>query len=970
MSLESLITVYRFLSRNIRPPEHLIHELQQKIKQPIRPLCPGGVALPLPDFPSEHTFGTHNVQFTSFSDLSGPNLNSFDKSRIKLPPSSTSVKTLQQIAEIRETRILDRIVSRKQELTEFMAMVPPEVQATLDPSLKAIDLIPLQRRLRVRASELLTRINRVNAPPPSCLSLAPLYTPSESLSEEKNASRRRKQKRAAFLDSILTAHKKYTIEKTTKQRNRMKISRSVVAYLQAKDKKEAMEKERGQRERLRLLKANDVEAYMNLVQEHKKDRLLALIQQTENYLQSIGAMVESERTKAAEELEKEPVTEIKEEMKKKTYYTIAHKIEEEVVGQPDSLEFGQLKGYQIEGLKWLVSLFNNKLNGILADEMGLGKTIQTIALITYLYEKKNVNGQFLIIVPLSTVANWQSEFARWAPHINVIRFTGAKDHRKQLYKNVVEPLQFQVCITTFDFIIKDKKYLSKVSWLYIIVDEGHRMKNSACKLTTILRKDYASRHRVLLTGTPLQNSLPELWSLLNWLLPNIFSDVGSFQNWFAAPFDDKREQDIDEEEELLIINRLHQVLRPFLLRRLKSDVEDQLPGKKEVIIKVPLSAWQSVLYTQIQISKTAAMTSVTGKTTVKGMQNTLMQLRKVCNHPWVFFENGIYDVDPGEDLIRVSGKFVLLDRVLPKLKATGHKVLIFTQMVQIMDYLSLFLSYRGYQHLRLDGSTKADDRGTLLTQFNDPEAGGLGLNLQAADTVIIFDSDWNPQADLQAQDRAHRLGQTNEVRVLRLCTTTPIEENILSKAHHKLDIDSKIIQAGLYNPNATNEERKAALEDLLHRPSSSMTDVTLGSRLEEVNRQLARSDEELEIFTKMDEDFEGKRRIIYQMDSPPPELITMEELPDWLVNPPKVRSLEDDLALYGRGGKRRAAAVKYTSDEDEDDEYIKAIIEEYISPDDEELQSAAELSDSEEGSPDAGVFRRSSGDEELKRWCS
>ncbi|KAL0227520.1 hypothetical protein RCL1_003664 [Eukaryota sp. TZLM3-RCL] len=961
-------TAYRYLSRNLKPPSFILRQLQKEADPPFRPLCPGGVSVPLPITPNEHSYGSHNLQFTSFEDLSKPSISSFNGSKLVLPKPTISQKTLQEVAEQRESFIVNRLIARKQELSDLIPQLPPPLRQVAHNELLSIDLLPLQRRLRARATELITRVNKASIFTDVSLVRAPLSGPNEVMAEEKSAAIRRRQKKASFLDAVMGEHRKWTYEHQNKIKGRQRISRALIANLQAKDKREAIKKEREQRERMRLLKANDVEAYMNLVQEHKKDRLLTLIQQTESYLQSIGAMVETQRGRFEEEERKYRGTadqtggvlseeEIKKELRRETYYSLAHKVTERVE-QPKMMEFGTLKEYQVEGLQWLVSLYNNRLNGILADEMGLGKTIQSVALIAYLYEVKKVSGQFLIIVPLSTISNWENEFARWTPSLSVIKFTGSKDHRKSLFKERIEPLKFQVCLTTYDFIMKDKKYLAKTYWLYIIVDEGHRMKNSGSKLTSILRKDFHSRNKLLLTGTPLQNSLPELWSLLNWLLPSIFSDVGSFQNWFAAPFDDKKDQDLEEEEEYLIINRLHQVLRPFLLRRLKSDVADQLPGKREIIIKVPLSAWQSVLYNRIAVDRTASMTSATGKQTTKGMQNTLMQLRKVCNHPWIFFENGIYDVTPSEDLIRVSGKFLVLDRLLPKMKATGHKVLIFTQMVQIMDFLGLFLSFRGFKYLRLDGGTKADERGHLLDAFNDPSsdyfvfllstrAGGLGLNLQTADTVIIFDSDWNPQADLQAQDRAHRIGQRNEVRVLRLCTITPIEENILSRAHHKLDIDSKIIQAGLYNPNATNEERKAALTELLQRPAGAMSDVTSGLDVVGLNKQVARSDEELILFGQMDEEYEHQRRSIYAPNPVPSELISQEELPIWLTNP-QLHAPEEEKD-YGRGFRRRAE-VKYDEDVFEADEYLSTVLEEYLTENEDEREKVDEIeSESEAG---------------------
>ena len=231
------------------------------------------------------------------------------------------------------------------------------------------------------------------------------------------------------------------------------------------------------------------------------------------------------------------------------------------------------------GLEWLVSLYNNNLNGILADEMGLGKTIQTIAFISYLMEVKKINGPYLIIVPLSTLSNWLGEFEKWAPSVSVIAYKGNPQNRRALcYK--IRANQFNVLITTYEYIMKDKSTLAKIRWKCLVIDEGHRMKNHHCKLTQTLNINYIAPHRVLLTGTPLQNKLPELWALLNFLLPSIFHSCANFEQWFNTPFANTGERvDLNEEESMLIIRRLHKVLRPFLLRRLKKEVESQLPDK-------------------------------------------------------------------------------------------------------------------------------------------------------------------------------------------------------------------------------------------------------------------------------------------------------------------------------------------------------------------------------------------------------
>jgi len=587
-----------------------------------------------------------------------------------------------------------------------------------------------------------------------------------------------------------------------------------------------------------------------------------------------------------------------------------------VTSQPDILVGGQLKDYQIKGLQWLISLFNNSLNGILADEMGLGKTIQTISLVTHLMEKKNVNGPFLVVAPLSTVPNWKMEFEKWAPSVIKVVYKGQPLVRRELYQNIIQTGKFNVVITTYEYIIKDKNMLSRVNWKYIIVDEGHRMKNRNCKLSTILASSYKSKHRLLLTGTPLQNSLPELWSLLNFLLPHIFNSVENFEQWFNAPFSSSGEQvELNEEETLLVINRLHSVLRPFLLRRLKVEVEDQLPDKVEKVLKCELSAMQRRMYTAMQEhGVTFTSTCNNGKGgSVRGLMNTLMQLRKICNHPYLFNAEMDWNID--DDLVRASGKFALMDRILPKLKASGHRVLIFSQMTQLMDIMGDYFQYRNFKYLRLDGSTKADDRSSLLEQFNAPNseififmlstrAGGLGLNLQTADTVILFDSDWNPQMDLQAQDRAHRIGQKQEVRVFRLVSLNSIEEKILATAMWKLNIDAKIIQAGMFNNQSNAEERKEFLENLL-KDENHDESLDEAPSDKQINRMIARSDEEYDFFQKMDkvEEVEARKRarvLGYRKE----RLMTEDELPDWMNEELITRNKNSDIT-YGRGFRDR-----------------------------------------------------------------
>ncbi|XP_076856974.1 putative global transcription activator SNF2L2 isoform X2 [Brachyhypopomus gauderio] len=612
-----------------------------------------------------------------------------------------------------------------------------------------------------------------------------------------------------------------------------------------------------------------------------------------------------------------------------SYYGVAHAVIEKVERQSSLLINGTLKQYQIQGLEWMVSLYNNNLNGILADEMGLGKTIQTIALITYLMEYKRLNGPYLIIVPLSTLSNWVYELDKWAPSIGKIAYKGTPSMRRSL----VAPLRsgkFNVLITTYEYIIKDKHILAKIRWKYMIVDEGHRMKNHHCKLTQVLNTHYVAPRRLLLTGTPLQNKLPELWALLNFLLPTIFKSCSTFEQWFNAPFAMTGERvDLNEEETILIIRRLHKVLRPFLLRRLKKEVESQLPEKVEYVIKCDMSAIQKVLYRHMQ-GKGILLTDGSekdkkGKGGAKTLMNTIMQLKKICNHPYMFqhieesfaehlgYPNGIIN---GPDLYRASGKFELLDRILPKLHATRHRVLLFCQMTSLMTIMEDYFAYRNFLYLRLDGTTKSEDRAMLLKKFNEEgsqffifllstRAGGLGLNLQAADTVVIFDSDWNPHQDLQAQDRAHRIGQQNEVRVLRLCTVNSVEEKILAAAKYKLNVDQKVIQAGMFDQKSSSHERRAFLQAILEHEEQNEEEDEVPDD-ETLNQMIARNEDEFELFMRMDLD---RRREDARNPKRRPRLMEEDELPAWIIkDDAEVERLtceEEEEKIFGRGSRHR-----------------------------------------------------------------
>ncbi|KAF2158231.1 chromatin remodeling complex SWI/SNF component SWI2 [Myriangium duriaei CBS 260.36] len=700
------------------------------------------------------------------------------------------------------------------------------------------------------------------------------------------------------------------------------------------EKDEQKRIERTAKQRLQALKANDEETYLKLLGQAKDSRISHLLKQTDGFLRQLSSSVKEQQRSAhnrySEPEEDEPSdvdddgSDDDDGGKKVDYYEVAHRIKEEVKAQSSNLVGGTLKEYQIKGLQWMISLYNNNLNGILADEMGLGKTIQTISLITYLIEKKHQPGPYLVIVPLSTLTNWTNEFEKWAPSVKKIVYKGPPTSRKAAQQQIRYG-DFQVLLTTYEFIIKDRPVLAKVKWLHMIVDEGHRMKNAQSKLSSTITTYYNTRFRLILTGTPLQNNLPELWAILNFALPTIFKSVKSFDEWFNTPFANTGGQDkmeLTEEEQLLVIRRLHKVLRPFLLRRLKKDVEKDLPDKQERVVKCNFSALQAKLYKQLVTSNRLTVSDGKGgKTSMRGLSNMLMQLRKLCNHPFVFEE--VEDqINPGRgtnDLLwRTAGKFELLDRVLPKFQATGHRVLMFFQMTQIMNIMEDFMRLRGIQYLRLDGSTKADDRSELLKLFNAPNspyfcfllstrAGGLGLNLQTADTVIIYDSDWNPHQDLQAQDRAHRIGQKNEVRILRLISSNSVEEKILERANFKLDMDGKVIQAGKFDNKSTNEERDEMLRVMLESAEAAEAFEQDEMDDDDLNMIMMRSDAELELFQKMDADRAKNSK--YGPDKKLPRLFSEEELPDIYLqedNP----VVEEVVEIAGRGARERTK-VKY-----------------------------------------------------------
>mmetsp|Transcript_33320 Transcript_33320/g.67904 ORF Transcript_33320/g.67904 Transcript_33320/m.67904 type:complete len:865 (-) Transcript_33320:319-2913(-) len=531
--------------------------------------------------------------------------------------------------------------------------------------------------------------------------------------------------------------------------------------------------------------------------------------------------------------------------------------------QPKNLANGcKLKDYQLEGVRWLVSLYENGVSGILADEMGLGKTIQVISLIAHL-RTMSVPGPFIVVAPLATLPNWVREFQKWLPSLPVCRFHGNSTERDAmlngvLNKNNRKNADYPVLVTSYEVAIRDEKRLNKIGpFQYLVVDEGQRLKNHRCTLISSLKR-IRSHNRLLLSGTPIQNNLDELWSLLNFVNPAIFDDLSIFQSWFGFKNIGQKSQGSTKEEEILMeqrknqtVTKLHDILRPFLLRRIKKDVLSDMPPKKEIVVYAGMSKLQQG-YAQLidqGVLRDVLLNQGIEQARTLSQTNKLMNHRKNCNHPFMFGE----PIDPATGahvgsahphlLIRASGKFALLDRMLERLFKDKHQVLIFSQMTSLLNVIEDYLILRNWKYCRIDGSTKIDERQRQMDVFNaektagengtrndgddrhfvfllSTRAGGLGINLATADTCIIFDSDWNPHQDSQAMDRCHRIGQNRPVAVYRLLTVNSVDIDMMEKQISKKKLERMAIVGGDF--------RKAGI-----RSRGEFSDTNLTSLLED-----------------------------------------------------------------------------------------------------------------------------------------
>lgn len=487
--------------------------------------------------------------------------------------------------------------------------------------------------------------------------------------------------------------------------------------------------------------------------------------------------------------------------------------------QPDYIKHGKLRSFQLHGLNFLAHNWVRGTNVILADEMGLGKTVQTVSFMNWLKHDRRQQGPFLCVVPLSTMPAWADTFNNWTPDINYVIYTGGTEARRiiQNHELLVDgnprKVKFNVLVTTYEYVLLDWQFLSEIKWQFLSVDEAHRLKNRESQLYEKLLK-FSAPSRLLITGTPIQNTLGELSALMDFLMPG------------KVTFDEN--VDLASEDASIKLAELSAAIQPYMIRRTKEKVENDLPPKSEKILRVELSDIQLEYYKNILTRNYEALNEG-GQGQKQSLLNIVMELKKASNHALLFpnaeakfLKEGSSKEEILKTIVTTSGKMMLLDRLLTKLRADGHRVLIFSQMVHMLDILTDYMRLRNYQFQRLDGTVPSSDRKIAIDHFNAPgsedycfllstRAGGLGINLMTADTVVLFDSDWNPQADLQAMARAHRIGQQKPVTVYRLVSKDTIEEEILERARNKRMLEFITIQRGV-----TDRQQKE-LNDKMNR---------------------------------------------------------------------------------------------------------------------------------------------------------
>ncbi|KAH0579578.1 hypothetical protein H2248_002429 [Termitomyces sp. 'cryptogamus'] len=539
--------------------------------------------------------------------------------------------------------------------------------------------------------------------------------------------------------------------------------------------------------------------------------------------------------------------------------------------QPKLIKGGEMKDYQLEGLSFLASMYQNGMNCILGDEMGLGKTLQTLSLFAYIKEKiLGPHDPHLVICPLSVLSSWEAEAARWIPSMRVIRFHGPINERERLKHTMRSDRNFDIMLTTYETYVAEDQWFKSNRWTYCVLDEGHKIKNPDALLSQKVH-GLGSLCRLLLTGTPVQNNLGELWALLHWLLPTVFTQAT--QSRFNDSFDMQRGS-----YAMPFLNAAKKLVSTIMLRRTKAIVAgDDVPPREELTVFIPLTEtqrwWTYKLLTRLPATDIRKIFAERGETIklehemakegteevlrqvenkietekiegakYKQMMNLLIQLRQVCDHPYL-----LRDAEPGpygiaEHIVSTSSKLLVIDKLLAELLPTGERVLIFSQWTGMLDILEDFMVLRTIPFARLDGSTSRPRRSLdikLFQQEKSPykvflistKAGGLGINLTKATTVIMCDSDWNPQNDLQAIARAHRIGQKKVVKVYRLICQGSVEDQMLDRIRRKLFLSYKIMGSDNTSSLENTSLGSSELMDILRRGSSALSHSDGGMNL-------------------------------------------------------------------------------------------------------------------------------------------
>ena len=488
-------------------------------------------------------------------------------------------------------------------------------------------------------------------------------------------------------------------------------------------------------------------------------------------------------------------------------------------------------------------------------------TVQIVTYLEHLHRVEKIHGPFLVVVPLSTVEHWRREFEGWTD----LRCCVYHD-RQRIWRDVMreyewyyvdrphtpEYLKFDVLVTTYDTLIGDFDIMGQIPWRVAVVDEAHRLRNIKGKLLECMKDisaqgtlEYGFQSRILMTGTPLQNNTQELWTLLNFIEPYKFPSLEDFEVNFG---------DMSNRSQ---VEALQQKISPYMLRRVKEDVAKDIPAKEETLIDVELTSIQKQYYRAIFEHNHSFLSMGASRNAAPKLMNIQMELRKCCNHPFLLegvetremenchkelYESHAFDGKSADEVqadlnehgyIQTSGKMVLLDKLLPKLRKEGHKVLIFSQMVKMLDLLSEYMDFRGFKHETLTGRIRGNERQKAIDRFNTEEdsfafllstrAGGVGINLTAADTCIIFDSDWNPQNDVQAQARCHRIGQTKDVRIYRLITSRTFEQEMFDRASKKLGLEQAVL--GTFDQGDDDGKPSAKeMEQLLKKGAYSLVE--------------------------------------------------------------------------------------------------------------------------------------------------